>query len=35
VPMLGLVRLDYGFPLISTALGRMTPRFTLGFGDKF
>ena len=35
VPMIGLVRLDYGFPLISTALGRMTPRFTLGFGDKF
>lgn len=35
VPMLGLVRFDYGFPLISTALGRMTPRFTVGFGDKF
>ncbi len=35
VPMLGLVRLDYGFPLVSTALGRLTPRFTVGFGDKF
>jgi outer membrane protein insertion porin family len=35
VPMLGLVRLDYGFPLVSTALGHMTPRFTVGFGDKF
>lgn len=35
VPMLGLVRFDYGFPLLSTALGRMTPRFTIGFGDKF
>lgn len=35
VPMIGLVRFDYGLPLISTALGRMTPRFTVGFGDKF
>jgi outer membrane protein insertion porin family len=35
VPMIGLVRLDYGFPLVSTAMGHMTPRFTLGFGDKF
>ena len=35
VPMLGVIRLDYGFPLISTALGHMMPRFTLGFGDKF
>jgi len=35
LPMIGVVRLDYGFPLISTLLGKMTPRFTLGFGDKF
>lgn len=35
VPMLGLVRLDYGLPMLSSALGRFTPRFTVGFGDKF
>jgi outer membrane protein insertion porin family len=35
VPMLGIVRLDYGFPLISSALGGYTPRLTVGFGDKF
>ena len=35
VPMLGLVRLDYGIPLIRTALGDLTPRFTVGFGEKF
>jgi outer membrane protein insertion porin family len=35
VPMIGLIRLDYGFPLLSTMLGKMTPRFTVGFGDKF
>jgi outer membrane protein insertion porin family len=35
VPMVGLVRLDYGLPVISSLLGRMTPRFTVGFGDKF
>jgi outer membrane protein insertion porin family len=35
IPMMGIVRLDYGFPLLSTALGKLTPRFTLGFGDKF
>jgi outer membrane protein insertion porin family len=35
IPMVGLVRFDYGFPLLSTALGKMTPRFTVGFGDKF
>lgn len=35
VPMLGLVRLDYGFPIVNTAMGRLVPRFTLGFGDKF
>jgi outer membrane protein insertion porin family len=35
IPMLGLVRFDYGFPLLSSALGKLTPRFTIGFGDKF
>jgi outer membrane protein assembly factor BamA len=35
MPMLGVVRLDYGFPLVSSLLGGMTPRFTVGFGDKF
>lgn len=35
VPMLGLMRLDYGIPLINSVLGGMTPRFTVGFGDKF
>lgn len=35
VPMIGLMRLDYGIPLINSVLGGMTPRFTVGFGDKF
>ena len=35
LPMLGVIRLDYGFPLLSTVLGKMTPRFTVGFGEKF
>jgi outer membrane protein insertion porin family len=35
LPYVGLIRIDYGMPLISTALGKFTPRFTLGFGDKF
>jgi outer membrane protein insertion porin family len=35
MPMVGLVRLDYGFPLLNTALGGTTPRFTIGFGEKF
>lgn len=35
IPMLGLIRLDYGFPLLSTAMGNFTPRLTVGFGDKF
>lgn len=36
IPMLGLVRFDYGFPLLSAALGKgLVPRFTVGFGDKF
>lgn len=36
VPMVGLVRLDYGLPLISSVLNRgFVPRFTVGFGEKF
>ncbi len=35
VPMLGMIRLDYGFPLISSVLGGYTPRLTVGFGEKF
>jgi outer membrane protein insertion porin family len=35
MPMIGMVRLDYGLPLVSTLLGGYTPRFTVGFGEKF
>lgn len=35
VPMIGMIRLDYGFPLISSILGGYTPRLTVGFGEKF
>ena len=35
VPMLGIIRLDYGFPLISSAMGHLTPRITVGFGNRF
>ncbi len=35
VPMVGVIRLYYGFPLVSSLLGKMTPRFTVGFGDNF
>ncbi|MBX9695470.1 MAG: BamA/TamA family outer membrane protein, partial [Cyanobacteria bacterium] len=35
VPMMGLVRLDYGMPLIRNALGDFTPRWNIGFGEKF
>ena len=35
VPMLGIIRLDYGFPLISSAMGHLTPRLTVGFGNRF
>ena len=35
LPMLGVVRLNYGFPLISTVLGNYTPRITVGFGNQF
>jgi outer membrane protein insertion porin family len=33
VPMIGMVRVDYGYPLISTLMGGHTPRLTFGFGD--
>jgi outer membrane protein assembly factor BamA len=35
LPMIGMVRVDYGYPLISTLLGGRTPRITFGFGDSF
>ncbi|MBI4533330.1 MAG: BamA/TamA family outer membrane protein [Candidatus Melainabacteria bacterium] len=35
VPMVGMVRLDYGLPLVSSLLGKTTPRVTVGFGEKF
>jgi|GEM_PF-442975 outer membrane protein insertion porin family len=35
MPMVGLVRLDYGLPLIAPVTGGFTPRFTVGFGEKF
>lgn len=35
LPYVGLIRLDYGIPLISTALGQLKPRVSIGFGDKF
>lgn len=35
LPMIGMIRVDYGMPLVSTLLGGMTPRITVGFGDKF
>lgn len=36
VPMLGLVRLDYGMPLIQSVMsGSFIPRFNIGFGEKF
>jgi outer membrane protein insertion porin family len=35
LPMVGLIRLDYGMPLVSTLLGGNTPRISVGFGEKF
>jgi outer membrane protein insertion porin family len=35
LPMLGVIRLDYGFPVLSSVMGGMTPRFTFGFGERF
>jgi outer membrane protein assembly factor BamA len=36
VPMIGMVRIDYGLPVINTLQNsKLTPRLTFGFGDKF
>jgi len=36
VPMLGLVRIDYGLPLLSSLMGgRFYPRINIGFGERF
>ncbi len=36
VPYLGLISLNYGLPLVAPLYGgKIVPRFTLGFGDKF
>lgn len=36
VPYLGLIRVDYGLPLVAPIVGgKMIPRLTFGFGDKF
>ncbi|PWT95321.1 MAG: hypothetical protein C5B53_11545 [Candidatus Melainabacteria bacterium] len=35
VPMIGLIRIDYGLPLVSSLMGHMMPRVTIGFGDRF
>jgi len=36
VPMIGMVRIDYGLPLLAPISGgRLLPRLTFGFGDKF
>ena len=35
VPMLGMIRLEYGMPLVSSILGNFTPRINVGFGDRF
>ena len=35
MPMVGLVRIDYGLPIVSSVLGRNVPRLTVGFGEKF
>jgi outer membrane protein insertion porin family len=35
LPMVGVIRLNYGFPLLSSVLGHYTPRLTVGFGNQF
>jgi len=35
MPMVGMVRIDYGLPIVSSILGSRTPRVTVGFGEKF
>jgi outer membrane protein insertion porin family len=36
MPMIGLVRIDYGLPLLSSVMGgRFFPRVNIGFGERF
>jgi len=36
LPMVGLVRVDYGLPLLSSVMGgRFYPRINIGFGERF
>jgi outer membrane protein insertion porin family len=36
VPMIGLIRIDYGMPLLSSLMGgRFYPRINIGFGERF
>jgi len=35
LPMVGLIRVDYGFPVLSSLMGKMTPQLTFGFGERF
>jgi len=36
MPMVGMVRVDYGLPILSTlSTNKFVPRLTFGFGDKF
>src|SRR5471030_3019558 len=35
MPMVGMVRLDVGLPILSTLNSQYVPMFNIGFGDKF
>jgi outer membrane protein insertion porin family len=36
LPMIGLIRVDYGLPLLSSVMGgRFYPRINIGFGERF
>ncbi len=35
MPMIGMVRIDYGLPILSTLSNQYVPRINIGFGDKF
>lgn len=35
LPYVGPIRIDYGLPLIAPIGGKIVPRMTFGFGDKF
>lgn len=35
LPYVGPIRIDYGLPLIAPIGGKLVPRMTFGFGDKF